>query len=74
MFKRNFTPMRLAHDPSSDTLTVILKDRASIAESDEKKPGIVLDYDRHGDLVSFEIIDASKRVMDTRVIEFSVSE
>ena len=51
------------------SLSVILKD-ARVAESDEDKPGIILDYDEKGDLVSLEILDASRRVTDARKVEF----
>ena len=37
---------------------------------DEDKPGIILDYDDKGDLVSLEILDASRRVTEARRIEF----
>ncbi len=37
------------------------------------KPGIVLDYDASGELVSLEILDASRRVTDARKIEFSMA-
>ena len=58
----------------NDTLSVILKDNASIAESDEDKPGIILDYDDRGDLVSIEILDASQRVTEARKVEFQMAE
>lgn len=61
--------MKVTYDSATDTLTVILKD-APIAESDEDKPGIVLDYDEHGDLVSLEVLDASRRVSDALNVEF----
>jgi YD repeat-containing protein len=35
---------------------------------------VTLDYDGEGNLVSIEIIDASRRVTDTRSIEFELPE
>ena len=61
--------MRVTYDQKTDTFSVVLKD-ARVAESDEDKPGIILDYDEKGDLVSLEILDASRRVTDARKVEF----
>lgn len=66
--------MKVAYDPRTDTLTVILRDDAPVAESDEDKPGVILDYDGDGNLVSLEILDASRRVTETRRIEFKMTE
>jgi uncharacterized protein YuzE len=66
--------MKVKYDPHTDTLSVILKDDARVAESDEDKPGIILDYDDRGDLVSLEILDASQRVTEARKIEFEMAE
>jgi uncharacterized protein YuzE len=66
--------MKVNYDPRTDTLSVILKDDARVAESDEDKPGVILDYDDRGDLVSLEILDASQRVTEARKIEFQMSE
>jgi len=66
--------MKVSYDTRTDTLSVILKDNASIAESDEDKPGIILDYDDRGDLVSLEILDASRRVTEARKVEFQMAE
>lgn len=66
--------MKVSYDSRTDTLSVILKDNASIAESDEDKPGIILDYDAGGDLVSLEILDASQRVTEARKVEFQMAE
>lgn len=62
--------MKITYDRQTDTLSVILKDDVRVAESDEDKPGVILDYDERGDLVSLEILDASRRVTDTRRIEY----
>ena len=66
--------MKVAYDPKTGTLTVILKDGAIVAESDEDKPGVILDYDDGGNLVSLEILDASQRVTDTRKVEVQLTE
>ena len=64
--------MKIAYDPETDTLSVILKD-AQVAESDEDKRGVILDFDADGDMVSFEILDASHRVTDPRHVEFTAA-
>ncbi|HUU40237.1 MAG TPA: DUF2283 domain-containing protein [Desulfatiglandales bacterium] len=66
--------MKVSYDPITDTLTVIFKEESKVSESDEGKPGVILDYDHAGDLVSLEILDASKRVTQTRKIEFETAE
>ncbi|HYA42755.1 MAG TPA: DUF2283 domain-containing protein [Syntrophobacteraceae bacterium] len=65
--------MKVTYDPKTDTLSVIFKEGISIAESDEDKPGVILDYDAEGNLVSLEILDASARVSDARKVEFEMT-
>ncbi|ULA65049.1 MAG: hypothetical protein LZF86_190345 [Nitrospira sp.] len=65
--------MKVSYDEKTDTLSMILKDNTPIAESDEDKPGVILDYDAIGNLVSIEILDASKRVTETRKVEFQTT-
>lgn len=62
--------MKATYDARTDTLSIILKPDVAVAESDEDKPGVILDYDADGNLISLEILDASKRVGETRRIEF----
>lgn len=62
--------MKASYDQRTDTLSVILKENTAIAESDEERPGVILDFDTDGNLVSLEILDASKRVTETHKIEF----
>lgn len=66
--------MKVTYDPRTDSLTVILKEGVAVAESDEDKPGVILDYDEHGNLLSIEILDASRRVTDARKIEYQMTE
>jgi uncharacterized protein YuzE len=64
--------MKVICDSKTDTLTVIFTD-TPVAESDEDKPGVILDYDDKGNLVSLEILDASQRVNVPSKIEYQVS-
>lgn len=64
--------MKVNYDPDTDTLTIIFTE-SSVSESDEDKPGIILDYDADGNLVSLEILDASRRVSAPSRIEYQVT-
>ncbi|MDW8215469.1 MAG: DUF2283 domain-containing protein [Roseiflexaceae bacterium] len=64
--------MKVIYDREIDTLTVIFAE-TPVAESDEEKPGIILDYDGDGNLVSIEILDASRRVTSPERIEYRVA-
>ena len=63
--------MRVLYDGETDTLTIILSD-AAVTESDEDKPGVILDYDASSYLVSIEILDASTRMPTPSRIEYEV--
>ena len=65
--------MKASYDPKTDTLSFILKENARVAESNEEKPGVILDYDERGDLVSLEILDASRRVTEAQKMEFQIA-
>ena len=65
--------VKVTYDPRTDTLTVILKEGVRVAESDEDKPGVILDYDAEGNLLSLEVLDASRRVTDARKIEYQMT-
>jgi len=64
--------MRVIFDPKTDTMTVILKE-TPVVESDEDKPGVILDYDEQGDIVSLEILDATRRITRPRSVEFQLA-
>ncbi len=59
--------MKVNYDAKTDTLTVVFRD-APVAESDEDKPGVILDYDNAGNIVSIEVLGASRRVEEPRTV------
>ena len=65
--------MKATYDPNTDTLSLELKP-GPVAESDEDKPGVILDYDEGGNLIGIEVLDASKRVAEARTMQFQVVE
>lgn len=44
----------------------------AIDESDEDKPGVILDYDAAGNVVGMEILDASQRMEIPKAVEYAV--
>lgn len=64
--------MKVIYDRATDTLTIIFSD-SPVTESDEDKPGVILDYDDLGNIVSMENLDASQRVSIPGKIEYQVS-
>ncbi|HZL13610.1 MAG TPA: DUF2283 domain-containing protein [Verrucomicrobiae bacterium] len=53
--------MKVTYDSEVDVLHVLFSN-APIEESDEDKPGVILDYDKNGNVVGVEILDAQKRL------------
>ncbi|MGC9969335.1 MAG: DUF2283 domain-containing protein [Bryobacteraceae bacterium] len=64
--------MKVTYDPEVDVLSILLSD-APVEESDEDKPGVILDYDRSGNVVALEILDASKRMGNPLSVEYAVT-
>jgi uncharacterized protein YuzE len=64
--------MKVTYDPEVDVLRILFSN-APIEESDEEKPGVVIDYDKAGTMVGLEILDASKRMENPRALEFAVT-
>ena len=63
--------MKVTYDQEVDILNIELTDSV-IEESDEDKPGVILDYDAEGNIVGIEILDASKRMLNPRTVEMAV--
>jgi len=63
--------MKITYDPEVDVLRIHFSD-ALVEESDEDKPGTILDYDADGNIVGIEILDASTRMSDPLSVEYAV--
>jgi uncharacterized protein YuzE len=64
--------MKVTYDPEVDVLRIVLSEIA-IAESDEERPGLILDYDVDGNVVGLEILEASKRVDNPRTLSYAIT-
>lgn len=64
--------MKITYDPEVDILRILFTN-APIEESDEDKPGVILDYDKEGNIVGLEILEASKRLENPRTVEYAVT-
>ena len=63
--------MKVTYDPEVDIVRIVLSN-APVEESNEDKPGVILDYDADGNIVGLEILDASKRMENPRAVEYAV--
>mgnify|MGYP006310952735 CR=1 FL=1 len=64
--------MKVTYDTSVDVLRILFSD-APVDESDEDKPGVIIDYDAEGNVVGIEILDASKHVGNPHGVEYAVT-
>ena len=64
--------MKVKYDTEVDVLTIQFSG-APVEESDEDKTGIIPDYDRDGNIVDIEILNASKRMENPRALEYAVT-
>ena len=64
-------PMKVTYDPEVDVLQIVLSN-VPIVASDENKPGVIIDYDKDGNLIGLEILEASMRVENPRTLEYAV--
>ncbi|WP_129631730.1 DUF2283 domain-containing protein [Candidatus Oscillochloris fontis] len=63
--------MKATYDAEVDVLRLVFSSEP-VDESDEEKPGIIIDYDANGQIVSIEILDASKRAEKPFTFEYAV--
>jgi uncharacterized protein YuzE len=64
--------MRVKYDQEMDVLTIRFSE-AAVEESDENRPGVILDYDKTDKIVGIEILNASKQVENPKSLEYAVA-
>jgi uncharacterized protein YuzE len=64
--------MVIRYDKEIDVIYIKFSD-AKVFESDEEKPGIILDYDESGNIISIEILEASKKTNQPNGILYEVA-
>ncbi len=64
--------MKVKYDQEVDVLTIRLS-KAPVEESDQDKPGVILDYDKDGKIIGLEILNASKQIENPRTLEYAVA-
>ncbi len=56
--------MKVFYDSEVDVLRILLRNH-TIEESDDDKPGVIIDYDTEGNIVVLEFLEASKNLSPT---------
>ncbi len=63
--------MKVTYDPDVDVLRIVLQS-GPVEGSDERTPGLILDYDGSGNVVGVEILNASRRTDNPRSMEYAI--
>lgn len=63
--------MKVKYDAEVDIMRILFNDKI-VSESDEEKEGIILDYDENGKIIGIEILDASKKMLNPKSVEYEI--
>lgn len=61
--------MKIKYDKEVDVINIIFSNE-EIVETDEEKPGMIIDYDKKGNVVEIEILNASKKYPNQNKVEY----
>jgi len=64
--------MKVKYDKETDILYIRLNE-GIVFESDESKPGIILDYSSDNQLIAIEILEASKSTIQPAKVEYEIA-
>jgi uncharacterized protein YuzE len=63
--------MKIEYDPKADAMYIRLA-AGQVADSDEVRPGVVLDFDAEGRVLGVELLDVSTRTANPREMAFEL--
>lgn len=63
--------MKIIYDADTDILNLLLNED-KVSESDQLKDDIIIDYDKDGNIVGFELLKASKYVREPQSIIYEL--
>jgi len=64
--------MLIKYDKEVDVVYIQFSEN-KVVESDQDKPGIILDYDADGNIVGIEVLEASKKMIQPNGIIYEVA-
>lgn len=64
--------MVIKYDKESDIIYIQFSDH-KVVESEEDKPGVILDYGEKGEIVGIEVLNASKQTNQPNGIVYEVA-
>jgi uncharacterized protein YuzE len=62
--------VKASYDRHTDTLSIVFRPAGAVETSEEVRPGVVIDFDVAGRVVSLEILDASRMIPEADRMEF----
>jgi uncharacterized protein YuzE len=65
--------MKLHYDSEADALYVRFSDQ-KILESEEVRPGLILDFDEEGRIVAIEMLDVRKQMPPGAIVNLQAAE
>jgi uncharacterized protein YuzE len=63
--------MKIEYDPKADAMYIRLA-AGEVADSDEVRSGVILDFDAEGNVLGIEMLDVSKRTSNPREMAFEL--
>jgi uncharacterized protein YuzE len=64
--------MKVKYDKEVDILYISFSDNP-VVESEEDKPGVILDYDAKGSITGIEVLNASKQIQQPQKFEYEIA-